>query len=45
MNHITTVEQLAKTLDTIDPLEHAKIMKNIKISAAGLESFATWLDF
>lgn len=42
MNHIFTVEQLAENLDDIDPLEHGKIMKRIKISAHELLPYATW---
>jgi cysteine dioxygenase len=42
MNHITSIEQLTKTLDSSGPLDRAKIMKRIKIEAHELESFTTW---
>ncbi len=42
MNHISTVEQLTEALDNADPLQHAKIMKRIKIQAHDLECFTTW---
>ncbi len=42
MHQIFSVGQLTKALDEIDPLQHAKIMKRIKIDADGLESCITW---
>lgn len=42
MNHIITVEKLAEILDDAEPLEHAAIMKKIKIEAPELEHYATW---
>ncbi len=42
MNHILTVEELAEILDEAESLEHAAIMKKIKIEAHELEHYATW---
>jgi cysteine dioxygenase len=44
MNHIITVEELAESLDDIDPLKQAKIMKRIQIAAHELEDYATWSE-
>ena len=41
-NHIVSIEQLTETLDNADPLDHAKIIKRIKIEGHGLEPFTTW---
>ncbi|MGK0365072.1 MAG: cysteine dioxygenase [Saprospiraceae bacterium] len=42
MNYITSIEQLTETLDKADPLDHAKIMKKIKLEAHEMEPFITW---
>lgn len=42
MNHIISVEQLAETLDEINPIEHAKVMKRIKIGANEMKHYVTW---
>ena len=42
MNFITTVDQLAETLDSIEPEEHKEVMKSIKLSVQELEPFASW---
>lgn len=44
MNYIITVEQLAESLNQIDSLKHAKIMKRIQIAAHELEHYATWSE-
>lgn len=42
MNHITSVEELAEILDSPEPIQHAQIMKRIKISTRDLESYISW---
>ncbi len=42
MNPIITVDQLTEALGEIEPHEHAKVMKRIKIPAHELEPYATW---
>lgn len=44
MNPIVTVDQLAEILDDIDPLQHAKTMKQIHIEADELAHYATWVE-
>ena len=42
MNQIISIQELTDTLDKADPLDHAKIMKRIKIEASEFEPFMTW---
>lgn len=44
MNPIATVDQLAEILDDIEPLERARTMKRIAISADELTQYATWME-
>lgn len=41
-NHISSIEQLTKKLDSSAPLDHAKIIKRIKMEAHEFEPFNTW---
>lgn len=43
-NHIVSIEQLTEILDKSDPLDHAKIIKRIKIGEQDLKHFNTWSE-